>query len=512
MKNREIHQLLETKGIDATTSLTILDRYNRGDLPPVPEVLPDFPGIDNNQVVDIENLPLLVMDHNQLRTLALGLPENHLDAWLAGQPDPLEFTPQRYHEFGILYLPLVTVGILNGGMATSYCDTTRNKSAHPGIFASLEQYFFSNAPELMNLPKGLAPAYYNNNGEPGLNFLTLRIRNALLLVKEHRKFLESLGISEMNDMELLPIFPFFHMTSTANNDQLEQGLAQAFKRPEIRILAKELGVRLEPWLTEIQPLLAAMTHKDDGKEKAIFTQAWGKHHTPLGLPGGHGQNFQTLEPIYRKLHSQGKKFAYLGNVDNLGSLPSPRAIAYLALSQGNAAFDFSFKTPVDTKGGILIRTSDGKLNCADIGPAISSESVLQAEKEGKPILFNCATGLFQLDYLVENLDRIKKNLPIRVSEQHKDGGKYSQAEQVTWEVIGLLHKPIILGVNKFKRFLAAKLLTDSLLTSGLLDEALLPSKEEVELTRNLTKGLEDLLQNQYAMVKKEGKWVAPELS
>ena len=142
-------------------------------------------------------------------------------------------------------------------------------------------------------------------------------------------------------------------------------------------------------------------------------------------------------------------------------------MALLALSGAPAAFDFAFKTPVDVKGGVLYRELSGNLNCADIGVAIRADQVAAAEKSGTPVLFNCATGLFDLNRLIADLDRITAVLPVRLSDQDKDVGRYTQAEQVTWEVIGLLDHPLIFGIEKSQRFLAAKLLIDCLLTSGL---------------------------------------------
>ena len=164
---------------------------------------------------------------------------------------------------------------------------------------------------------------------------------------------------------------------------------------------------------------------------------------------------------------EGREFAYLGNVDNLANLPNPAAVALMALSDKEAAFEFSFKTPVDIKGGILIRDTRGHLNCGDIGPAISKEELKAAENRGKPILFNCATGLFNLRKLTRALPGIIRDLPTRFSDQDKDAGRYSQAEQVTWEVIGMLDDFFVLGVDKYERFIAAKLLLESFLANGL---------------------------------------------
>ena len=44
----------------------------------------------------------------------------------------------------------------------------------------------------------------------------------------------------------------------------------------------------------------------------------------------------VLRDIYRKLLAEGKKFVYLGNVDNIGFTISPAEVAILALSERNA--------------------------------------------------------------------------------------------------------------------------------------------------------------------------------
>ncbi len=185
----------------------------------------------------------------------------------------------------------------------------------------------------------------------------------------------------------------------------------------------------------------------------------------LLLPGGHGQNFSVLKNIYKKLLDAGKKFVYLGNVDNIGFNIDPAEAALLALTGSQAGFDFAMKTPVDVKGGILVTDTNGRLNCGDIGAAVSKDDVEEAEKQGKNILFNCATGLFNLEYLVKNIDHIIDNLPLRISDQEKETGKYSQAEQITWEVLSLLDNFLIFGVNKYSRFLASKLLVENMIIS-----------------------------------------------
>jgi len=187
----------------------------------------------------------------------------------------------------------------------------------------------------------------------------------------------------------------------------------------------------------------------------------------LALPGGHGQNFRVLKQIYFGLWNKGYRFAYLGNVDNIAYLPDPIAMAFMALKNSPASFEFSKKTQLDIKGGVLVQTKENRLTNRDLGSALSSEELSQWEKRGKEVFFNCATGLFSLSFLRENIDFIINELPLRISKQDKDIGQYLQAEQVTWEVMDLLDNPLIFAVNKYKRFLSAKIIMETFLTSGL---------------------------------------------
>ena len=259
-------------------------------------------------------------------------------------------------------------------------------------------------------------------------------------------------------------------------------------------------------------MLAAFTHSKLGKPKTVFSRAYGIEGNILPMPGGHGQNFEILKDVYSSLVQAGKKFIYLGNVDNLGYTVNPIALALLALQNRSAGFEFSFRTVVDIKGGILIKDQYHRLNCADIGPAISSDQVLTAENSGKKILFNCATGLFDLEYLVTHLDYIINNLPVRFSDQDKDAGQYSQAEQVTWEIIGMLEDCIIYAVDKYDRFLAAKLVLENLMASGVaLSTPAYPTSQDPKndlklIASNLNQGLNTKLQTVYGMKKIGGRW------
>jgi hypothetical protein len=305
----------------------------------------------------------------------------------------------------------------------------------------------------------------------------------------------------------------FQMTSVNNNSEITRAYGELRNGRLLRDLIDETGVEITSVLTGIQPMIAAFTHDREGRPKRLFTEAFGSRERLLPLPGGHGQNFEVLKEVYRQLYRAGKRFVILGNVDNLGNTIDPAEIALVALTDKQAGFDFAFKTPVDVKGGVLVVDQHGRLDCADIGPAISPEEVSTAEATGTPILFNCATGIFNLSYLVANIDSIIEELPMRWSNQEKDAGAYSQAEQVTWEIIGMLDDFYIFGVDKYERFLAAKLLIESLMASGIgLEDPRYPT--DVDPTKDLKRvafrlhdGLKRKLSSAYGMKLDGGRWI-----
>ncbi|HPG86523.1 MAG TPA: hypothetical protein PLQ29_07460, partial [Spirochaetales bacterium] len=171
----------------------------------------------------------------------------------------------------------------------------------------------------------------------------------------------------------------------------------------------------------------------------------------------------------------------------------------------------SYRTPVDIKGGILVTTAEGGRTVADIGQAISFERVQELEAAGSRVLFNCATGLFDLARLVPRLDEIARRLPVRISDQDKDAGRYSQAEQSTWEVVGLIDEPLGFAVEKGERFIAAKLLAETVLASGTAGAgaagagaALPPSVAATAET--MSRGLSDVLSGPCGLRLDGGAW------
>jgi len=503
------------KRIDIDLTLEILNRANRGDFRRYPKVIPaGVPAIDGVNVIDLRSAkPTDSVFKFESRRAMRNLERFDLLGPLEistqrgevrgnsskGGNEELLFSARALASLGSRLLDRCAFGVLNGGSATSYCDQKKNQSIDAALFATISPLFSELAASYREMPKGLTPAYINPDGSCGASFLELKMRGRLIAAARYQR---ACGTPLRE-----PFMPLFQMTSQGNHESLSRAYETMADSPLLAPLAESLNLRAADWLGGIQPLIAAFSHSSAGEPITIFDRAYGRAHTALPLPGGHGQSFIALKDTIRTLRSQGIRFAMLSNVDNLGAYPDPIELAILAISGKPAGFDFAFKTPIDVKGGILVATADGRKNIVDIGPAIELGEVERMEAFGESILFNCATGIFDLDWLEANIESIPKLLPTRFSDQNKDAGLYSQAEQVTWEVVSLLPDFAAFAVEKRRRFVAAKMLVEMLLASGFGLKGAGISTELKSTAEMLHEGQNWLLSNIYGMRLERGRWV-----
>ncbi|RPJ08375.1 MAG: hypothetical protein EHM28_04450 [Spirochaetaceae bacterium] len=500
---------MEREHIDIDLALRVLNNYNSGKYNRVkPLVAASVPEIDGKSIIDFRD----TIDFSiEKKTAADNLAKYGIDPLLldqAPEKNGLIILSRKFLEnIGLTLLHRTAFGVLNGGSASSYIDHKRNQSFDKGLFALYENEFHIMEKISRDRSKGITPAFLQPDMTPGPDYLELKLRSLCIQgLKAHRH-----AANAKPGNAGIAMVPFFQMTSLLTDQSVQAAIEKYRQSPLLSEFFQEGIFSADRIHTGVQPLLTAYSHSSKAKKKEIFSTAYGKQNSPLPMPGGHGQNFLALADIYRKLHHDGIRFAYLTNIDNMGATIDTAAIGLMAVTDAQAGFDFSFRTPIDIKGGILMRDNSGKINAADIGAAISFEEITQAEAEGKHILFNCATGLFNLDYLVKNLDYIIEKLPMRFSDQDKDAGLYSQAEQITWEMIGLVPRPLVFGVEKQRRFLAVKILLEGLLTSGLkLDDPAFPANESGTALRalglQLHEGLKEKLQSDYGMKLENGRW------
>lgn len=497
---------LEGAGIDVPLSLANIRRANRGEYDNPPLLARTLPQPDGKRIIDTRTFTLtLPLDEARARLAAIPLPVSLTpEAYGSVSGELVTFSPAALQELGFLLAPAVAFGSLNGGSASSYLDRTRIRNA----YAPLLDIYADLLPECDRVcqgrPKGCTPAFFHPDGTAGFDFMALKVRALLIRSLKWRK---KTGIPDPP-----PLYPVFEMTSHLTHDALRRTYEGYGESALLGELVRECGWTPDDIRSAQQPLLAAMTHD---RPFRIFDRAGGLEGVPLAMPGGHGHSFYVLREIYRDLYASGVRFAYLGNIDNSGFLVDDRAVAILALTGKQGIFDFSRRTEADVKGGILIEDMAGRLNCGDLGLAITEEEVAVAQAAGAPVLFNTAGGLFNLEWLIANLDRVIRELPTRLIRQEKDRGRYTHTEQVTWEILGMMDNKLVSAVDKYERFIAAKMVVEMLLASPLGEARLgcLPATL-APVAAKLQAGLARLLAGPYGLVPENGRYrprTVPEL-
>ncbi|QQO10493.1 UTP--glucose-1-phosphate uridylyltransferase [Breznakiella homolactica] len=494
---------LEAKGVDVERTFTVLSLIEQDRLKAGKKTgALHLPGGDDRRISDMTGPVSVTMPLEAARERFADLeinPDTEKIGTIRG--NSISFDSAALERLGVLLYPKLAYGVLNGGMATSYTDIKKNKAVDAAAFSLLEKEFDILAQKDRGLPKGAGSAYIDESGKPGPSFLLLKMRSLLIKALEYRL---------VSGDTAAPVLPFFQMTSTGTAAALAEAYTQYRKDPLLADLIDRTGTDPTRARSRVQGFLAALTHSSEGFPRKIFSRAYGEENRGLALPGGHGENFRILAPLYRELRKEGIRFVYLGNVDNLGYTADPRALALLALRGGELAFEFSWRTAVDIKGGVLTEDDSGRLSVGDIGQAISADKLREEEAAGKRALFNCATGLFDLDFLTDRSEAIQNGIPIRVSDQDKEAGLYAQAEQTTWEVLGLADNPRILAVSKEDRFLAAKMLMETLLASPVsarIDNSPEVPPEIRDVSRGLRRGLGRLLEEELGFAPPDSRGI-----
>lgn len=497
--NPDLIARFKRDGVEIDRVLNFLQDLNslkfKEEKPAGPFTVPEIP---HPSIVDIPSLTVWSMPFSQAqkRFSDLGVPTAP-EVLGVKSGDTITFDKAALKKIGIYLYPKTAFGFFNGGAASSYADVKKNSALSGCLFSAFYDRFIEMANLCRGKPKAITPAYLNEDGSPGFDFQLLKLR---MLLAHKERYLKLTGsIPTM-------ILPAFQMTSVNTNEAISAAMNMYEGDSLLTEFAERIGCPPIDIYTAVQPMMAAITHSSQGDPRRIFDRAYGKENTGIPIPGGHGQNFEILAPLYRELQEKGIKYIWLGNIDNMGFTVDPVLLSVFALSERSAAFETSYKTPLDIKGGILVTDPKGKITCVDIGPAIKPEDVLAFEAAGKRILFNCGIGLFDLDKLVEKLDELPYKIPLRITDQDKDAGLYAQAEQITWEIIGLVENPLFFAVRKTERFIASKLLLEMLSTS-------FPHEAERvscigEVSASLNRGLENLLAWEYQLIKKEGRWVS----
>lgn len=496
--NPDLISSFKRDGVEIDRVLRFLDDLNSRkfgeEKPAGPFTIPEIP---HPSILDVPSLSCwtmpLVAAQERFSELSIPITPESIGV---KSGETISFDKAGLEKIGIYLYPKTAYGFFNGGAASSYADVKKNSALSEDLFTVFQERFDMLAEVCRGKPKGITPAYVNDDGTPGFSFQLLKFR--MLLAHKERYF-------RLTGSTPPVLLPSFQMTSVHTDDAISSAMKDYERDPILTAIADRIGCAPVDIYTGVQPMMAAITHSSEGLPRKIFDRAHGKENAGIPIPGGHGQNFEILAPIYRDLQKKGIKYIWIGNIDNMGFTVDPLLLAVFALSGKSAAFETSYRTSMDIKGGILVSDPEGKMTCVDIGPAIKPQDVLAFEAAGKRILFNCGIGLFDLDRLIEQLDDLPYKIPLRITDQDKDAGLYAQAEQITWEIIGLVPDPLFFAVRKTERFIASKLLMEMLSTSFPREAASVSAIGEVSV--DLNRGLECLLEREYQLTKKDGRWV-----
>ena len=167
----------------------------------------------------------------------------------------ISLSRQDLENIGLYLLPLVSVGILNGGAATSYTDRLKNRSFSPEIYDSCRIQFDALREIHKDSPKGITPAYINADGTDGASFIELKMRSFLLKIARYRKLTGEKGFS----------FPMFQMTSMQTDRALAEEYIRYRESIYLQDLIEETDTDITSVLTEVQTLISAFTHSSEGK-------------------------------------------------------------------------------------------------------------------------------------------------------------------------------------------------------------------------------------------------------
>jgi len=180
MIDPELSRDMIAKGIDIDLSLSMLENINAGlyDVGSTVDVA-GVPPVDGTLIVPAGAGMCYTVDHEaasaRLVLLGLVMPAGavvHGSTVTLDRPALVDLGERLYAQ--------TAWGVLNGGSATSYADSKKNRSLGAGVFEAVEPWFNRLAPLCQGRPKGVTPAYINLDGSPGASFIMLKMRAALL--------------------------------------------------------------------------------------------------------------------------------------------------------------------------------------------------------------------------------------------------------------------------------------------------------------------------------------------
>jgi len=138
-------------------------------------------------------------------------------------------------------------------------------------------------------------------------------------------------------------------------------------------------------------------------------------------PPGHGDLYAALSGsgMLDKLLSEGVKYAFISNSDNLGAVLDPGILSYFAQSDKPFLMEATRRTAADKKGGHLaIRNEDGQMLLREVAQT-SEDDLAEFQDVEKHRYFNTNSLWVRLDKLKETLEKFGGVMPLPMIKNNK---------------------------------------------------------------------------------------------
>jgi UTP--glucose-1-phosphate uridylyltransferase len=193
---------------------------------------------------------------------------------------------------------------------------------------------------------------------------------------------------------------------------------------------------------------------------------------PCWAPPGHGDLYLALwqTGLLEQLIERGFRWAFVSNIDNLGSTVDPRILGHLDRADLQFAMEVTDKSPADVKGGTLVRQGD-RLMLLERSQ-VAAEHVEAFQDISVFSVFNTNSLWWRLDAMLEKLRAGALELPMIVNPKTVEGVEVIQLETAMGAAIGSFERSAGIHVPR-SRFAPVKATCDLLAVRSdayLLDE------------------------------------------
>jgi UTP--glucose-1-phosphate uridylyltransferase len=179
-------------------------------------------------------------------------------------------------------------------------------------------------------------------------------------------------------------------------------------------------------------------------------------------PPGHGDIYLALwqSGLLERLLERGARWAFVSNIDNLGSTVDPRILGYLEREGLDFAMEVADKSPADVKGGTLVR-HDGRLMLLERAQ-VEPEHEADFADLSRFAVFNTNNLWWRIEPLLEALrERGGLDLPMIVNPKTVAGQEVVQLETAMGAAVGSFSRAVGLHVPR-ARFAPVKATCDLL--------------------------------------------------